>query len=327
MVVRVLPVGIYVIGKEGAEEYARKTVRREKHIEDFLEKHVTVLGADMFIIGRQVRTDGKNSIDLMGMDGSGNTVIMELKRGMTAREVTSQILDYAVWAEGAGYDELNGIAKRKHLGKYKDLHGLFSSKFNSVPEPWNENQKLYIVAEQIDEKTEAMAKYLRMRKVDINCVELNFYERFEKEIVNVNFVVGDLTDAMDEIGAKAGELKWEDSLKSATDDNRAVVEDLINTVKDKLNPHAGPQSRYYYMRVAGKGKKNLFGTIVCHKKIAYVAFRVDPDEFRDGGNPEIRAGYRWFFTKETERRISLTRPNFELILRCLEHAHEVTSRL
>ena len=79
-----------------------------------------------------------------------------------------------MWAEGAGYDELNSIVKKKHLGKYGDLHGLFLSKFNPVPEPWNENQRLYIVAEQIDEKTREMARYLRMRQVDINCVELNF---------------------------------------------------------------------------------------------------------------------------------------------------------
>ena len=69
--------GIYVISKTGTEEYARKTVEKEKHIEDFLEKHATVLGADVFVIGRQVQTGDKNAIDLMGMDESGNTVIIE----------------------------------------------------------------------------------------------------------------------------------------------------------------------------------------------------------------------------------------------------------
>ena len=320
-------VGIYVISKTGTEEYARKTVEKEKHIEDFLEKHVTVLDADVFVIGRQVRTSDKNAIDLMGMDGSGNTVIIELKRGMAAREVVSQILDYAVWAEGAGYDELNSIVKKKHLGKYGDLHGLFLSKFNPVPEPWNENQRLYIVAEQIDEKTREMARYLRMRQVDINCVELNFYEGSGKQIVNVNFVVGDPSDAIDEMGAKASSPTWKDVLESATDANRSAVEDLISAAKDRLKPLVGPQSKYYYMRVSGKDKKNLFGVIVCQKKSAYVSFRVDPDAFGHDESPEIRSGYRWFFTKETERRINLTKPNFELILRCLEHAQDVTVKL
>ena len=104
---------IYEISDSGKKEYVRKTVGKEKHIEDFLEKHVTVLDKGIFVIGRQVRADGKNSIDLIGMDGEGNTVIIELKRGMTAREVISQILNYAVWAESIGYDDLNAIAKEK----------------------------------------------------------------------------------------------------------------------------------------------------------------------------------------------------------------------
>ena len=174
--------GIFVVGKTGAKEYTRKAVEKEKHIEDFLEEHVGVLDPGVFVIGRQVRVDGKNSIDLMGMDRDGNAVIIELKRGMSPREAISQALDYAVWVERAGYDELNGIAKKKHLAKDGDLHELFQSKFNSVPEPWNVNQKIYIVAERIDEKTREMAQYLRRREVDIKCAELNFYGGAGKEI-------------------------------------------------------------------------------------------------------------------------------------------------
>ena len=144
--------------------------------------------------------------------------------------------------------------------------------------------------------------------------------------MNVDFVVGDPSDAIDEMGEKATQT-WEDAFNNADEDNHSTVSDLISAVEDRLKPRAGPQSKYYYMRVSGKVKKNLFGAIVCQKKSAYVSFRVDPDTFQHDDNPEIRSGYRWFFTKEAERRISLTRPNFDLILRCLEYAHGVTSEL
>lgn len=320
-------VGIHMIGKTGVKEYTRKPVGKEAYIEDFLERHVTVLDPGIFVIGRQVRTDGNNSIDLMGMDGEGNTVVIELKRGMPARQVISQALDYAVWTENAGYDELNSIAKKNHLGKYEDLHGLFRSKFNTVPEPWNADQKIYIVAERIDEKTGEMASYLRRREVDIYCVELNFYENAGQEVVNVDFVVGDPADTSGKSDRKDAQT-WEDILNNATDDNRSVVSALISAVeKIKPKPLAGPQSKYYYMRVSGKAKKSLFGAIVCQKKSAYVSFSVDPDTFKHDDNPEIRSGYRWFFTKETERRITLTKSNLELILQCLKHAHDTTSKL
>lgn len=51
---------------------------------------------------------------------------------------------------------------------------------------------------------------------------------------------------------------------------------MISAVAKRLNPLAGPQSRYYYLRVNGKAKKNLFGVIVYQKKPAYVSFRADP---------------------------------------------------
>ena len=262
----------------------------------------------------------------MGMDKEGNAVIIELKRRITTRQVISQTLDYAVWVEGADYDMLNNIAKKSHLGEHDDLYGLFQSKFKSVPEPWNDNQKIYIVAERIDEKTGEMASYLRRRSIDIKCVELNFYGDNGNKIVHVDFVVGDPSDTMDEMGEKAT-TTWEDAFGRSDDANRSIVSDLISAVEDRLKPLAGPQSKYYYMRVAGKDKKNLFGTIVCNKKSAYVSFRVDPDTFEYDENAEIRSGYRWFFSKETERRISLTKPNFKLVLQCLDHSHGVTSRL
>ena len=319
--------GIYAIGKSGPKEYAKKTVGKEKHIEDFLEKNIRVLDPGIFVIGRQVRTDGNNSIDLMGMDREGNTVIIELKRDMTARQVISQALDYAVWVEGADYDTLNNIAKKSHLGKNSDLYGLFQSKFGSVPEPWNDNQKIYIVAERIDEKTGEIALYLRRREVDIRCAELNFYEGAGEDIVNVNFVVGDPSDTIDVMGEKTI-LTWDDVIKNATDENRSAVSDLITAVQTKLKPLTNPRGKFYHMKVSGKEKKNKFATIACQKKSAYVIFRVDPDTFEHDENPEILPGYKWFFPEgEAKRQISITKSNVELILQCLEHAHAVVSRL
>ena len=313
-----------MIDKTGIKEYTRKTVRKETYIEDFLEKHVAVLDPNILVIGRQVRTDNNKLIDLMGIDSEGNAVVIELKRGMTARDAISQALDYAVWAENADYDKLNSIVKKKHLGKYKDLYGLFNSNFKTIPEPWNENQKIYIIAERIDEKTREMASYLSRRNVDIKCVELNFYKNAEQDVVNVDFVVGDPTDTLDKSSGKNAPT-WDDLLNNATDDTRSVVSALVQAV-EKLEPKplAGPQSKYYYMRVSGKAKKNLFGAIVCQKKSAYVAFRVNPDTFEHDDNPEIISNYKWFFTKETERKITLTKHNSDLILRCLKHAYNTT---
>ena len=91
--------GIHLIENDKVVEYEKKTVDKEFEIEEFLEKHPKILDKDIFIIGRQVPTATKTRIDLMGLDRDGNVVIIELKKGVSSREVVSQILEYGVWAE------------------------------------------------------------------------------------------------------------------------------------------------------------------------------------------------------------------------------------
>ena len=88
--------GIHLIDNDKLVEYERKTVDKEIEIEEFLEKHPKILDKDIFIIGRQVPTATKTRIDLMGLDKDRNVVIIELKRGISARKVVSQILEYGV---------------------------------------------------------------------------------------------------------------------------------------------------------------------------------------------------------------------------------------
>ena len=79
-------VGIFAVAKTGTKKYTKKTVGKEKHIEDFLERHVKVLDRSIFVIGMQVQADDKNLVDLIELHRNGNAVIIGLKRGMSPRE-------------------------------------------------------------------------------------------------------------------------------------------------------------------------------------------------------------------------------------------------
>ena len=117
--------GIHVVKDNKVVEYQKKSVKKEVDIEEFLEKHPNVLDKEIFIIGRQVPTETKGRIDLLGMDKNGHTVLIEIKKGVSTRDVVSQILEYGVWAEKIQYEELNRIAKDKHLKNYPDLYKKF----------------------------------------------------------------------------------------------------------------------------------------------------------------------------------------------------------
>ena len=68
--------------------------RREvEDLEKWIKDNPIILGQDILIIGEQVRTKS-GPLDLLGIDKSGNLVIIELKRDRLPREVIAQALDY-----------------------------------------------------------------------------------------------------------------------------------------------------------------------------------------------------------------------------------------
>ena len=65
----------------------------------------------------------------------------------------------------------------------------------------------------------------------------------------------------------------------------------------------------------------------CTKSSGSVAFRIEPEAFEYESESEVRPVKGWFFPTSTERRIAVRRANFDLILRCLDHAYKTTVEL
>ncbi len=142
---------------------------QEKQLEELLAADPALLGERLLIFGRQVPTKQGKYIDLLGMDSEGAVHVLELKRDKTPRDVVAQTLDYAQWVSTLDRDEILEIA-RKHL--CKELAEGFSEVFggDSLPEEINDEQKLLIVASQLDDSSERIVNYLRTFGVPINAV-------------------------------------------------------------------------------------------------------------------------------------------------------------
>jgi len=318
--------GIHHIIDGKVVEYVKKIVSKEKDIEDYLEKHIQVLDNDIFIIGRQVPTATKTRIDLMGLDKDGNVVIIEIKKGVSEREVVSQILEYGVWAENIQYEEINRIAKDKHLKDFQSLYKKYESDFKLVPEPFNQNQRLYIVAEKIDKKIEDVCRYLRIRGIDIKCVELNFHEHDGHELALTNMVVGKEETIYQELGddSKTEKIVWKDKIELATPENKKNVLDLISEIEKTFECNGEPHNRWYYLHV--KKNSRLFAVIMCGKDTARIGFRVNPETFSIQ-DERVKVVKGWFFSKDSERRTHITSESKDLILECLKHAYDTTINL
>ncbi len=142
----------------------------EKELEDFLVQHIEILNPEWLLIGRQVRTVTGKYIDLLCMDHDGDMVVVELKKDLTPREVTAQVIDYASCVAEMKLEHLAELyleASQEGM----TLNQAYRDKFGREleEESVNQNVKMVIVAAKMDDSTERIVRYLRSKyEVDIN---------------------------------------------------------------------------------------------------------------------------------------------------------------
>jgi len=157
-------------------EFKKSKLDLENRLEQWIEKDISLIASDLIIIGRQVQTRHGGVIDVLCLDSDGNTVIIELKRDKTPRDITSQVLDYATWVKDLSHDEISNIAN-SYLGNNGPIESAFRNKFEEeLPETLNENHKMLIVSSEIDESTERIVNYLSDSfGVAINAVKFQYF--------------------------------------------------------------------------------------------------------------------------------------------------------
>ena len=148
----------------------------EQWIEDWLANDISVLDPNLLIIGRQVRTGFGGTVDLLCMDGEGNLVVVELKKGQTPRDVTSQALEYSSWVKDLEFDEITRIAN-SYPGIAGSLAEAFRERFGmELPEQLNQAHRSLIVAESVDASTDRIVRYLAEMSVPINVATVQHFE-------------------------------------------------------------------------------------------------------------------------------------------------------
>ncbi|MHA1330680.1 MAG: endonuclease NucS domain-containing protein, partial [Candidatus Hodarchaeales archaeon] len=89
-----------------------ETGRREtEDLEKWIKSNPLILGQDISIIGEQVPTKS-GSIDFLGIDKSGNLVIIELKRDKLPRDALAQAVDYASDVSSWDVDKISNVCTK-----------------------------------------------------------------------------------------------------------------------------------------------------------------------------------------------------------------------
>lgn len=143
-------------------------------LEPWLASNPEIIGSDIAIIGQQVMTKS-GPVDILGIDRSGNTVIIEIKRDQLPRECLAQAIDYASDVAGWTVDRLSEIC-----GPYakRSLEEVFNEAFPDVDLEsvnLNSTQRIVLVGFAIESSLERMIEWLSdTYSVNINAVVLSY---------------------------------------------------------------------------------------------------------------------------------------------------------
>jgi len=143
-------------------------------LEPWIASNPAIIGHGIAIIGRQV-VSKSGPIDLLGMDSTGNPVIIEIKRDKLPREALAQAIDYASDVSEWSTEKLSEICSKK-FGK--SLEEYISESFPDVDVEnlnINETQRIILVGFSVESALERMIEWLSDNfNVNINAVILSY---------------------------------------------------------------------------------------------------------------------------------------------------------
>lgn len=143
-------------------------------LENWIKNHPEILGEDILIIGEQVPTKS-GRIDLLGIDKSGNLIIIELKKDELPRDALAQAIDYVSDISSYDIDKISEICT-KYTGQ--GLEDYLNEKFEDVNLEdlmINESQRILLVGFSVEESLQRMIEWLSNNySFPINAVILKY---------------------------------------------------------------------------------------------------------------------------------------------------------
>jgi hypothetical protein len=301
--------------------------RKEKDdLEQWIKSDPSVLGDDIAIIGEQVQTSS-GPMDFLGVDSSGNTVIVELKRDRLPREALVQAIDYASDVANWDLDRFREICKSHTSQTFEDY---FQQEFEGIAIEdlaINQAQRLLLVGFSVEESLGRMIEWLSDKySVGINAVVLSYIqtprgdevlsrtviipEEVEKQKVNKKKFIIEMSNEPGTYDEDTLEAKLTEYLSSNLYSAQRMRDYLLpillekgQATRDQLRREfvrlkAAPDERqagYFLSLISGqlghKGKDYL-RQVICYEY---------PKHAWEKGNFTIRAGYVELVQRVLER--------------------------
>ena len=178
----------------------------EKELELLLRDNIEILNKGWLVISNQVKTDAGKFIDILCIDHDGDMVVVELKKDLTPREVTAQVIDYAASVSKMTAKEIAQLYLSFTNGK-ETLNDAFQKKFGTPLDEAsvNQNVKMVIVAAKMDDGTERIIRFLRETyRVDINILFFHVFQCGGERLISRTWFEEDIEESAPIKGSEKG---------------------------------------------------------------------------------------------------------------------------
>ncbi|KFD42339.1 hypothetical protein HY02_00385 [Peptococcaceae bacterium SCADC1_2_3] len=157
------------------ESTLKKESRTEPYdLEPWLASNPEIMGTDIMLIGRQIMTKS-GPIDLLGIDKSGNTVIIEIKRSELPRESLAQAIDYASDVAEWTVERLGEVCSKYTKKTLQESFNEFFPDVDLEIVNLNSTQRIILVGFSIEASLERMIEWLSdSYGVNVNAVVLSY---------------------------------------------------------------------------------------------------------------------------------------------------------
>jgi hypothetical protein len=223
-----------------------KQAETENLLEEIIVHSPSLLLPDLKLVGRQTDTPG-GPLDLLGVDGDGNLVVFELKRGILNREAVAQVIDYTPYLSYLEPEELSKhISERSGklgIDKIDDFRSWYLEQFAKDITTIHKI-RMFLVGLGADDRTRRIANFLSESELDISLITFYGFEKDGKA-----FLARQL-----EVEAKPP------IIDSATPTKKGNLEKLQKKVQDlKVDDYYYEMSNFFRNQLSAYEWPNLSG--------------------------------------------------------------------
>ena len=173
---------------DGLEEVQLGEMPSEEQLEELLQKHPSLLGEQLLILGRQVITSSGKRIDLLAIDADGALRVLELKKGRAPRDAVAQVLEYGAWVQNLSHDDVLRIFHDRSDVPFEEA---FEETFGfKAPEELNTGHKMSLIATAVDDDSEQVIEYLSATyDVPVNAIFFRYFQDDDHEYIARNYLI------------------------------------------------------------------------------------------------------------------------------------------